>query len=88
MHRPFKARPSCTLCVATGLFVQSETPVRMTGGRIGDVAAYGQESNSTTRRLAMMNRAIRGIEGDLRPVYVSKLEAAIKTNWKGLGYGS
>ena len=25
--------------------------------------------NSTTRRLAMMNLAIRGIEGDLGPVY-------------------
>ena len=57
--------------------MQSEKSVRMTGGRIGDVAAYGQESNSTTRRLAMMNRAIRGIEGDLRPVYAFNLEAAI-----------
>ena len=37
------------------------------GGRIGDIAVYGQESNSTTRRLAMMNLAIRGIEGDLGP---------------------
>ncbi len=37
--------------------------------RIDDIAVYGQESNSTTRRLAMMNLATRGIEGDLGPVY-------------------
>jgi type I restriction enzyme M protein len=36
---------------------------------IGDIAVYRQESNSTTRRLAMMNLAIRGIEGDLGPVH-------------------
>gem|GEM_PF-3234228 len=36
-------------------------------GRIGDIAAYEQESNSTTRRLAMMNPALRGIEGNLGP---------------------
>ena len=40
---------------------------RHRSGRIGDIAVYGQESNSTTRRLAMMNLAIRGIEGDLGP---------------------
>ena len=37
--------------------------------RIGDIAVYGQESNSTTRRLAMMNLAIREIEGDLGPAH-------------------
>jgi type I restriction enzyme M protein len=35
------------------------------GGRIGDVSIYGQESNHTTWRLAMMNLAIRGIEADI-----------------------
>ena len=29
------------------------------GELIDDIAVYGQESNSTTRRLAMMNSAIR-----------------------------
>jgi len=37
------------------------------GGRIGDLAIYGQESNATTRRLAIMNLAIRGIEADFGP---------------------
>ena len=45
-------------------------------GRIGDIAAYGQESNSTTRRLAMMNPTLRGIEGNLGPEHASKREAA------------
>jgi len=53
-----------------GGHVRAERKVcRRTGGRIGDIAVYGQESNSTTRRLAMMNLAIRGIEGDLGPVH-------------------
>ncbi len=46
------------------MFVQSEKFVHEHGGRIGDIAIYGQESNATTRRLAVMNLAIRGIEAD------------------------
>ena len=48
-----------------GMFVQSEKFVEAHGGRLGDISIYGQESNATTRRLAMMNLAIRGIEADL-----------------------
>ena len=36
------------------------------GGRIGDIAIYGQESNYTTWRLAKMNLAVRGIDSDIR----------------------
>ena len=32
------------------------------GGKLGDISIYGQESNATTRRLAVMNLALRGIE--------------------------
>jgi type I restriction enzyme M protein len=49
------------------MFVQSERFVQEHGGRIGDIAVYGQESNPTTWRLAKMNLAIRGIEADLGP---------------------
>ncbi|MCP5556685.1 MAG: SAM-dependent DNA methyltransferase [Verrucomicrobiaceae bacterium] len=35
------------------------------GGKLGDISIYGQESNATTRRLAIMNLAIRGIEADI-----------------------
>ena len=47
------------------MFVQSEKFIAQHGGRIGDIAIYGQESNHTTRRLAMMNLAIRKIEANL-----------------------
>lgn len=52
-------------CGSGGMFVQSEKFIEEHGGRIGDIAIYGQESNPTTRRLAAMNLAIRGIEADL-----------------------
>jgi type I restriction enzyme M protein len=44
------------------MFVQSEKFVAEHGGRIGDIAIYGQESNYTTWRLAKMNLAVRGID--------------------------
>jgi type I restriction enzyme M protein len=47
------------------MFVQSERFVEAHGGRVGDISVYGQESNHTTWRLAKMNLAIRGIEGNL-----------------------
>ena len=48
------------------MFVQSEKFVKEHGGRIGDIAIYGQESNYTTWRLAKMNLAVRGIDSDIR----------------------
>lgn len=65
MLAPYKGRVYDPCCGSGGMFVQSEKFVEVHGGRIGDIAIYGQESNSTTRRLAMMNLAIRGIDGDL-----------------------
>jgi type I restriction enzyme M protein len=53
-------------CGSGGMFVQSEVFVKEHGGRIGDIAIYGQESNYTTWRLAKMNLAVRGIESDIR----------------------
>lgn len=47
-----------------GFFVQSEKFIEDHGGRLGDIAVYGQESNPTTWRLAAMNMAIRGIDFD------------------------
>ncbi|HEY3393754.1 MAG TPA: class I SAM-dependent DNA methyltransferase [Lacipirellulaceae bacterium] len=52
-------------CGSGGMFVQSEKFVEAHGGRIGDISIYGQESNHTTWRLAKMNLAIRGIDGNL-----------------------
>lgn len=65
MLAPYKGRVYDPACGSGGMFVQSEKFVEEHGGRLGDIAVYGQESNPTTRRLALMNLAIRGIEGDL-----------------------
>ncbi len=53
-------------CGSGGMFVQAESFVEAHGGRIGDIAIYGQESNYTTWRLAKMNLAVRGIDADIR----------------------
>jgi type I restriction enzyme M protein len=52
-------------CGSGGMFVQSEKFIQAHGGKIGDVAIYGQEANPTTWRLAAMNLAIRGIDFNL-----------------------
>ncbi|CAK0753860.1 putative type I restriction enzyme HindVIIP M protein [Gammaproteobacteria bacterium] len=67
MLGPYKGRIYDPCCGSGGMFVQSEKFVEAHGGKIGDIAIYGQESNSTTRRLAIMNLAIRGIEADFGP---------------------
>jgi type I restriction enzyme M protein len=62
---PYKGRVFDPCCGSGGMFVQSEKFVEAHGGRIGDLSIYGQESNTTTWRLAKMNLAIRGIEANL-----------------------
>ena len=65
MLAPYKGRVFDPCCGSGGMFVQSEKFVEAHGGRIGDISIYGQESNPNTFKLAKMNLAIRGIEGDL-----------------------
>lgn len=65
MLEPYKGRVYDPCCGSSGMFVQSEEFIRAHGGRLGDIAIYGQESNYTTWRLAKMNLAIRGIEGQI-----------------------
>jgi type I restriction enzyme M protein len=66
MLEPYKGRIYDPCCGSGGMFVQSEKFVEEHGGRIGDMAIYGQESNYTTWRLAKMNLAVRGIDADIR----------------------
>ena len=66
MLEPYKGRVYDPCCGSGGMFVQSEKFVEQHGGRIGDIAIYGQESNYTTWRLAKMNLAVRGIDADIR----------------------
>ena len=67
MLAPYKGRIYDPACGSGGMFVQSEKFVESHGGKRGDISVYAQESNSTTRRLAIMNLAIRGIEADFGP---------------------
>jgi len=77
MIEPYKGRVYDPCCGSSGMFVQSVEFIRAhstgngNGGRAGrgraaaDISIYGQESNYTTWRLAKMNLAIRGIEGQI-----------------------
>lgn len=67
MIAPYKGRVYDPCCGSGGMFVQSEKFAEAHGSRLGDISIYGQESNATTRRLAIMNLAIRGIEADFGP---------------------
>jgi type I restriction enzyme M protein len=67
MLEPSKnARVYDPCCGSGGMFVQSEKFIESHGGRIGDIAIYGQESNYTTWRLCKMNLAVAGIDADIR----------------------
>ena len=64
MLAPYKGRVYDPCCGSDGMFVQ-EKFIEAHSGRIGDISIYGQESNYTTWRLAKMNLAIRGIDGQI-----------------------
>ena len=72
MLEPYQGRVYDPCCGSSGMFVQSVEFIRAhssgngNGGKAhGDISVYGQESNYTTWRLAKMNLAIRGIEGQI-----------------------
>jgi type I restriction enzyme M protein len=62
---PYKGRIYDPCCGSGGMFVSSEKFIEAHSGKIGDISIYGQESNYTTWRLAKMNLAIRGIDGQI-----------------------
>ena len=65
MIEPFRGRVFDPCCGTGGMFVQAVRFIEAhSGGR--DVAVYGQESNHTTWRLALMNLAIRQISGNIQ----------------------
>src|SRR6266545_3097002 len=64
---PYSGRVYDPCCGSGGMFVQAEKFVTSHRGRRDDIAAYGQESNERTWRLAKMNLAIHGIGGNLGP---------------------
>ncbi|MEA4921704.1 MAG: class I SAM-dependent DNA methyltransferase [Clostridiaceae bacterium] len=62
---PYNGRVYDPCCGSGGMFVQSAKFVENHSGNINNLSIYGQDSNPTTWKLAMMNLAIRGIEADL-----------------------
>ena len=72
MLEPYQGRVYDPCCGSSGMFVQSVEFIDAhasgngndNSGRSG-ISIYGQESNYTTWRLAKMNLAIRGIEGQI-----------------------
>ena len=42
-------------CGSGGMFVQSTDFVKNHAGNIGNLSVYGQDSNPTTRKMALMN---------------------------------
>src|SRR5262245_18351853 len=72
MLEPYKGRVYDRCRGSSGMFVQSVEFIRAhasgngNGGQARtDISIYGQESNYTTWRLARMNLAIRGIDGQI-----------------------
>jgi type I restriction enzyme M protein len=80
MLEPYRGRVYDPCCGSSGMFVQSVEFIRAhangngnggkpakgtKGGAKPDISIYGQESNYTTWRLAKMNLAIRGIDGQI-----------------------
>jgi len=63
--QPFSGRVYDPCCGSGGMFVQSSDFVKNHAGNIGNLSIYGQDANPTTRKMAIMNLAIRGIEADL-----------------------
>jgi len=57
--QPFKGRVYDPCCGSGGMFVQSGDFVRNHSGNIGNLSIYGQDANPTTRKMALMNLAIR-----------------------------
>ncbi len=62
---PFAGRIYDPACGSGGMFVYSERFIEAHGGKKGQAAIYGQELSATTRKLACMNLAIRGIDYDM-----------------------
>lgn len=65
MLEPYKGRIYDPCCGSAGMFVQSRNFLAAHGGTGGDISVYGQESNAETWRLAKMNLALHGIDGNL-----------------------
>ena len=94
MLEPYQGRVYDPCCGSAGMFVQSVEFIRAHASGNGnarpglrsavskakrDISIYGQESNYTTWRLARMNLAIRGIDGQIARTATASTTTAIPT---------
>lgn len=63
--QPYSGRVYDPACGSGGMFVQSAKFIEQHQGNINNISVFGQDSNSTTWKMAQMNLAIQGIEADL-----------------------
>ncbi len=72
-------------CGSGGMFVQSARFVQNHSGNINSISVFGQEANATTRKMALMNLAIRGIEANLGPhqadTFINDLHPTLKADF-------
>lgn len=62
---PYKGRVYDPCCGSGGMFVQCSKFVKEHQGLVDDISIFGQEANPGTWKMAKMNLAIRGLEGNL-----------------------
>lgn len=65
--QPTRGRVYDPACGSGGMFVQAEKFIDAHHGEGSDISVYGQELNERTWRLAKMNLAIHGLNGNLAP---------------------
>jgi type I restriction enzyme M protein len=75
MRAPYKNRIFDPACGSGGMLVQPDKLVESQGGKLDDVFIYAQESNATTRRLA-----IRGIETDIGKEHAHTFRSVLHPN--------
>lgn len=63
--KPYSGRVFDPCCGSGGMFVQCSKFVKEHQGNVDNISIYGQESNPGTWKMAKMNLAIRGLEGNL-----------------------
>lgn len=66
---PYQGRVYDPCCGAGGMFVQSAKFIRGHQKDVSHISVYGQEANPSTWKMAKMNLAIRGLEGNLGKTY-------------------
>lgn len=67
--QPYEGRIYDPCCGSGGMFVQSAKFISSHQRNIHNLSIFGQEANPSTWKLAHMNLAIRGLEGDLGKTY-------------------